>query len=102
MIDLMAEMDIGQNPNTKFDLNQQIDYLLKHYKSTHERYEIPIQINELRYVYKELAMQDGGEATDLDDRSFTDYATVSDLIKLLVSLSRHFHLNNSKDSLNLN
>lgn len=38
---------------------------------------------------------------DLDDRKFTDNVTVKDLVELLVSLSRHFHLD-KKDNLNLN
>jgi len=42
MLDRMAELDIDQNPTTKFGLKMQIDYLVKHYKSLRENYDIPV------------------------------------------------------------
>jgi len=38
----MAELDINKNPTTNFGLKYQIDYLVKHYKSLRENYDIPV------------------------------------------------------------
>lgn len=42
MLDRMAELDINKNPTTNFGLKYQIDYLVKHYKSLRENYDIPV------------------------------------------------------------